>query len=44
MDFTVESLKEETQVLRLFEDIYINGQTKELPFRHTKGHLKRGVL
>ena len=44
LDFTIESQKEEKQILNLFEDVFVNDVTKEIEFSHTKGHLKRGVL
>ena len=44
LDFSLESCEKEREILKIFTESYVNGETVFVSFKHTKGHLKRGVL
>jgi len=44
MHFTIEDRKTVKNMLRLYEDVFIKGDSeRELDFDFTRGHFKRGI-
>jgi putative protease len=43
LDFTVESAAETSEILKAYEEVFINNTPCRLDIDYTRGHLKRGV-
>lgn len=43
LHFTIESKEKVKEVLKIYEDVFINGKDSEIQIEFTRGHFKRGI-